>query len=143
MSLEMNLAELAAWNIQLFKHNRDNITLELAETQLENKKQKKNKKNSSIASQQLGHQQLQTPTTSASTALSTTTSHSNQQTASQGTFVSSKQSDSSLASSNSDMQLQLFKARAFRTTSSEHQLLQQPACEPGASSQQASKHRCL
>ena len=45
------------WNIQLFYHNRDNITLELAKDQLENKKQKKNKKNT-LASQQLGHPQL-------------------------------------------------------------------------------------
>ena len=56
--LGMNLAKLAAWNIQLYKHNSDNITLELAENQLENKKQKKNNKNNNTASQQLGSQQL-------------------------------------------------------------------------------------
>ena len=55
--LGMNLAERAAWNIQLFNPNRDNITLELAEDQLENKKHKQNKKNNT-ASQQLGPQQL-------------------------------------------------------------------------------------
>ena len=55
--LGMNLAELAAWNIQLYKHHSDNITLELVENQLENKK-KKHKKKTSTASQQLSHQQL-------------------------------------------------------------------------------------
>ena len=53
--LGTNLAELAAWNIQLYNYNHDNINIELSETQLEhNKKQKKN----NIASQQLGQQQL-------------------------------------------------------------------------------------
>ena len=56
--LGMNLAERAAWNIQLFNHNRDNSTLELAEDQLANKKQQQNKTNNT-ASQQLGPQQLQ------------------------------------------------------------------------------------
>ena len=45
------------WNIQLFNHNSDNITLELAEDQLANKKQQQNKTNTT-ASQQLGPQQL-------------------------------------------------------------------------------------
>ena len=45
------------WNIQLFNHNSDNITLELAEDQLANKKQQQNKTNNT-ASQHLGPQQL-------------------------------------------------------------------------------------
>ena len=52
--LGMNLAELAAWNIQLYNHNHDNTNIELVETQLEHKKKKKN----NTASQQLGQQQL-------------------------------------------------------------------------------------
>ena len=56
--LGMNLAELAAWIIQLFNHNHDNTNIELAETQLENIKKKKKKKQNNTASQQLGQQQL-------------------------------------------------------------------------------------
>ena len=55
--LGMNLAELAAWNIQLYNHHSDNIAIKLAEPQLENNK-KKNKKNNNLASQQLDRQHL-------------------------------------------------------------------------------------
>ena len=55
--LGMNLAELAAWNIQLFNHHSDNIAIELAEPQLENNKEK-NKTNNNLASQQLDRQHL-------------------------------------------------------------------------------------
>ena len=52
----MNLAEKAAWIIQLSNNNHDNSNIELAETQLENIKKKKQH---NTASQQLGHSQLQ------------------------------------------------------------------------------------
>ena len=55
--VRMHLANQAACNIQLSHHNQHNTNIELAETQLE-KKKNKNKKNNNTASQQLGHQQL-------------------------------------------------------------------------------------
>ena len=57
----MNLAELAAWNIQRFNQNRDNINKELSEKQLDTLQQNKKK-------------QLSFRTTSPATTSTTTTS---------------------------------------------------------------------
>ena len=139
----MHLANKAACNIQLSQHHEYNINIELAENQLENKKQKQNRTAPNTASQQLGSQQLrqehlqlqQLSHQQADTAISRQLSKK--------PLPATSSQTAAWPAATLTCSLQPFKERAFSTTPSQQELLQQPACAPGACSQQASERRCF
>ena len=126
--LGMNLAERAAWNIQLFNHNRDNITLELAEDQLANKKQQQNKKNNpasqQLSSQQVRQQQLQLPQLcrqQPDTALSRQLSKK--------PLPAARSQTAAWPAAPLTCNFKPFQERACSTTTSQQELLQQPVLQ--------------